>query len=123
MFFNLSAILGSAILYGDFKEASFHQLVTFFYGCAATFGGVYLIAMSSGPREEEPTISDPESATVPPTPEVRLGTVGRRNRHLAMLDAARSSPSLRRKQSGSSLVGFSPAQVGNSPLGYMLDTD
>lgn len=123
MFFNLSAILGSAILYGDFKEASFHQLVTFFYGCAATFGGVYLIAMSSGPREEEPTISDPESATVPPTPEVRLGTVGRRNRHLAMLDAARSSPSLRRKQSGSSLVGFSPAQVGNSSLGYMLDTD
>lgn len=112
VFFNLSAILGSAILYGDFKEASFHQLVTFFYGCAATFGGVYLIALSSDPPEEEPTTGDPESATVPSTPDVRLGTIGRRTRHLAMLDGTRS-PSLRRKPSTSSLVGFSPAQVGS----------
>lgn len=117
--FNLSAILGSAILYGDFKEASFHQLVTFFYGCAATFGGVYLIARSTGPQEEEPTVSDPESATAPSTPDVRLGTVGRRNRHLAMLDTVRSSPSLRRKPSTSSMVGFSPAQrllIMHSPV-------
>ena len=125
VFFNVSAILGSAILYGDFKEASFHQLVTFFYGCAATFGGVYLIALSSDPPEEEPAAStDPESATVPSTPEVRLGTIGRRTRHLAMLDGTRSSPSLRRKPSTSSLVGFSPAQVGNLPLnmGRVLTT-
>lgn len=123
MFFNLSAILGSAILYGDFKEATFHQLVTFFYGCAATFGGVYLIAISSGPQEEEPTISDPESATVPTTPEVRLGAIGKRNRHLAMMDAVRSSPSLRRKRSTSSLVGFSPAQVGHPSLEHVLGAD
>jgi len=116
VFFNLSAILGSAILYGDFKEASFHQLVTFFYGCAATFGGVYLIAMSSDPPEDEPTTSDLESTTVPSTPEVRLGTIGRRTRHLATLDGTRPSPSLRRKPSTSSLVGFSPAQVGTLPL-------
>lgn len=117
--FNLSAILGSAILYGDFKDATFHQLVTFFYGCAATFGGVYLIAMSTGPQEEEPTTSDPESATAPPTPDVRLGAVGRRNRHLSMLDTVRSSPSLRGKPSTSSLVGFSPAQrllIVHSPV-------
>jgi len=117
--FNLSAILGSAILYGDFKDATFHQLVTFIYGCAATFGGVYLIAKSSGPQEEEPTVRDLESSTVPQTPEVSLGTVGRRNRHLAMLDTARCSPSLRRKPSASSLVGFSPAQrllIVHSPV-------
>ena len=123
VFFNLSAILGSAILYGDFKEATFHQLVTFFYGCAATFGGVYLIALSTGPQEEEPTISDPELSTVPTTPDVRLGAIGRRNRHLAMLDAARSSPTLRRKPSTSSLVGFSPAQVGNLPLKHASGAD
>ena len=123
MLFNLSAILGSAILYGDFKEANFHQLVTFFYGCAATFGGVYLIARSTGPQEEEPTISDPESATAPSTPDVRLGTIGRRSRHLAMLDTVRSSPSLRRKPSTSSLVGFSPAQVGHPPLECPLGVD
>lgn len=122
MLFNLSAILGSAILYGDFKEATFHQLVTFLYGCAATFGGVYLIARSTGPQEEEPTVSDPESATAPPTPDVRLDTIGRRNRYL-IRDGVRSSPSLRRKPSTSSLVGFSPAQVGNPPLEHPLGAD
>lgn len=119
VFFNLSAILGSAILYGDFKEATFHQLVTFFYGCATTFGGVYLIARSTGSQDEESAISDPESATAPSTPDVRLGTVGRRSRHLPMLDTARPSPSLRRKPSTSSLVGFSPAQrllIMHSPV-------
>jgi magnesium transporter len=122
VFFNLSAILGSAILYGDFKEATFHQLVTFLYGCAATFGGVYLIARSTGPQEEESDVSDPESATLPQTPDVRLETVRRRSRHL-MMDTARSSPSLRRKLSTSSLVGFSPAQVGNPPLEHPLGAD
>ncbi|KIY49518.1 DUF803-domain-containing protein, partial [Fistulina hepatica ATCC 64428] len=45
--FNLSAITGSAILYGDFERAKFHQFVTFLYGCTATFAGVFLIAWGS----------------------------------------------------------------------------
>ncbi|KAL1680692.1 magnesium transporter NIPA-domain-containing protein [Schizophyllum commune] len=45
--FNLSAIVGSAILYGDFERAKFHQIVTFLYGCGATFLGVFIIAPSS----------------------------------------------------------------------------
>lgn len=44
--FTLSAIIGSAILYGDFKKATFHQIITFLYGCAATFLGVFVIARS-----------------------------------------------------------------------------
>lgn len=51
--FNLSAIVGSAILYGDFKTATFHQLVTFLYGCGATFLGVFIISWSSR-RNPEP---------------------------------------------------------------------
>ena len=51
--FNLSAIVGSAILYGDFKRASFHQIVTFLYGCAATFAGVFIIAWAPGGRGGE----------------------------------------------------------------------
>jgi hypothetical protein len=47
--FNLSAIVGSAILFGDFARASFHQIVTFLYGCAATFAGVFVIAWTPGP--------------------------------------------------------------------------
>ena len=57
--FNLSAIVGSALLYGDFKKATFHQLVTFLYGCGATFAGVFLIAWSPSPH---PSPSDGESA-------------------------------------------------------------
>ncbi|KAG1715953.1 hypothetical protein ID866_1242 [Astraeus odoratus] len=48
--FTLSAVVGSAVLYGDFRRATFHQMVTFLYGCAATFAGVYVIAWGPAPN-------------------------------------------------------------------------
>jgi hypothetical protein len=57
--FNLSAIVGSAILFGDFARALFHQIVTFLYGCAATFAGVFVIAWTPGPP---PRAEDAEGA-------------------------------------------------------------
>ena len=72
--FNLSAIVGSAILYGDFKKATFHQLVTFLYGCGATFLGVFIISWSprgssepeydeeEGDPDEDEDETDPMSA-------------------------------------------------------------
>ncbi|TBU39156.1 magnesium transporter NIPA-domain-containing protein [Dichomitus squalens] len=70
--FNLSAIVGSAILYGDFKKATFHQLVTFLYGCGATFLGVFIIAWapvrpSSDPEEEEDGAGADDDADTDPT--------------------------------------------------------
>lgn len=53
--FTLSAIIGSAILYGDFKETNFHQLLTFLYGCVATFLGVFVIAWAPS---EKPILPD-----------------------------------------------------------------
>ena len=41
--FTLSAIVGSAVLYGDFRNATLHQMVTFLYGCGATFAGVFVL--------------------------------------------------------------------------------
>ena len=62
--FNLSAIVGSAILYGDFKQAKFHQLVTFLYGCGATFAGVFIIAWSPAERpQDEPEEEEDEDDT------------------------------------------------------------
>ncbi|KAJ7228812.1 magnesium transporter NIPA-domain-containing protein [Mycena pura] len=64
--FTMSAIIGSAILYGDFKKATFHQLVTFLYGCAATFTGVFIIAwepQQEPPREESVSPTDAASST------------------------------------------------------------
>jgi magnesium transporter len=107
--FNLSAIVGSAILYGDFKRVSFHQFVTFLYGCAATFAGVFIIAWA------------PPSSYCAPDSEnddVEHGSVlssdgrarsGQRDR--ATLIIPGSMPILRHRASSLSVVGLSPAQV------------
>ncbi|CCO27621.1 NIPA-like protein 2 [Rhizoctonia solani AG-1 IB] len=39
--FNLTAIVGSAILYRDFDKIDFHRFLTFFYGCCTTFLGKF----------------------------------------------------------------------------------
>ncbi|KAI0347448.1 DUF803-domain-containing protein [Trametopsis cervina] len=125
--FNLSAIVGSAILYGDFKRASFHQIVTFLYGCAATFAGVFIIAWApfskDGAEAEDsagpPVDEDLEAATpnrsdsVIPR-DVRMGSLSRRDRPtLVIPDAiaeAQATPILRNRQSMVNLIGLSPAQ-------------
>ena len=106
--FNLSAITGSAILYGDFKTAKFHQFLTFMYGCAATFAGVWIIAWV--PTSEEPSTGPDDQFGATRDTETMAhdvfiadgvsagGSVGRR-------------PVLRPRQSTVSLVGISTAQV------------
>ena len=112
--FNLSAITGSAILYGDFKTAKFHQFVTFLYGCTATFAGVWIIAWpaseepSTGPDDGVGATSDvetmPHDVFVPDGISVG-GVVGRKPGNV---------PVLQSRQSTVSLVGLSPAQVQSS---------
>jgi hypothetical protein len=113
--FNLSAITGSAILYGDFKTAKFHQFMTFIYGCAATFAGVWIIARPSseepptGPGDRVGATSDVETAVAhdvfAPDGVPVGGVVGRK---------PGNAPVLRSRQSTVSLVGLSPAQVQSS---------
>ncbi|KAI9066368.1 DUF803-domain-containing protein [Trametes sanguinea] len=129
--FNLSAIVGSAILYGDFKQATFHQLVTFLYGCGATFAGVFIIAWAPalpddeqaededeedehtlpGSRSDAPTVDD---GSVTNVRNVKLGSLARRNRPTLVMPenvaSAHATPILRSRQSIVSLYGFSPAQ-------------
>lgn len=108
--FNLSAITGSAILYGDFKTVKFHQFVTFIYGCAATFASVWIIAwvpaseeLSTAPDDRVGATGDVEAIAhdvfVPDG--VSVGVVGRK---------PGNSPVLRPRQSTVSLVGISPTQ-------------
>jgi magnesium transporter len=103
--FTLSAILGSAILYGDFRTAKFHQFITFVYGCAATFAGVWIITWepiskepSMGTEGSDGTINDVETEGHG-TPAVG---VGRKPANVPVLGPRRSTVSL---------VGISPAQV------------
>ncbi|KAI0248708.1 magnesium transporter NIPA-domain-containing protein [Lactifluus subvellereus] len=100
--FNLSAILGSAILYGDFRTAKFHQFVTFVYGCAATFAGVWIIAWEPTSRDlsMDKTIGDVEPGLLVADGVAAVG-VGRKPGNV---------PVLRSRRSTLSLVGISPAQ-------------
>ena len=115
VFFTLSAIIGSAILYGDFQKATFHEIITFFYGCAATFAGVFIIAWAphqskSDPEygnesgDETPNASDPQQT---PPEGSRPGLIRRKRiipAEVAGLKDARNRSSL-------SIIGISPAQV------------
>lgn len=123
MFFTLSAIIGSAILYGDFHEAKFHQVVTFLYGCAATFAGVFIIAWE--PANNDGADEDLERLDHRPrhivadgdlaggTKILGLNTTGRRWGAAILPPSIGDSPTLRRRQSVVSLIGLSPVQVNS----------
>lgn len=110
MLFNLSAIVGSAILYGDFKRTTFHQFVTFLYGCGATFLGVFIIAWA-------PTAVDPAEEAEGAQEEVPLdagavGVLGRR-RHATLVlptNVREGQPILKRRRSAAGMIGLSPAR-------------
>lgn len=125
--FNLSAIVGSAILYGDFKRATFHQIVTFLYGCATTFAGVFIIAWAPGgvgPDEDGSIAQDPDDVEAivmhdgeTPLPRnLRIGSLSRRDRPTLVIPegvaaSSAATPILRNRQSLVSMIGLSPAQV------------
>jgi magnesium transporter len=102
--FTLSAILGSAILYGDFRTAKFHQFVTFLYGCTATFAGVWIIA--SEPTAVEPLMEpiDTDGAITDMESEGHFVADG----VPAVVGVGRI---LGPRRSTVSLMGISPAQV------------
>ncbi|KAF9076349.1 magnesium transporter NIPA-domain-containing protein [Rhodocollybia butyracea] len=119
--FNLSAIIGSAILYGDFKRASFHQIVTFLYGCAATFAGVFILAWSSqtsdnDDRKQTENIPNAIDGAASDRAEqvasnLSLGSLGRRRKATLILpDLTGDIPALHHKHSAISVMGLSPAQ-------------
>ncbi|KAG7445855.1 DUF803-domain-containing protein [Guyanagaster necrorhizus] len=110
--FNLSAIVGSAILYGDFQKASFHQIVTFLYGCSATFVGVYIIARSpqdngaSDRLEEQAEVEDAQNRNT--LEDARSP----RSRATVVQPSPRDTPglNLRRRRSTVNLIGLTSAQ-------------
>ncbi|KAH7887889.1 magnesium transporter NIPA-domain-containing protein [Phlebopus sp. FC_14] len=114
--FTLSAVIGSAVLYGDFRRATFHQMVTFSYGCGATFAGVFVIAWVSNGSAEVRQI-DEEGCEAPG----RQDDASRVDRNvvvasangrpmLVLPKAAHETPMLRKKRSALSQVGYSPGQ-------------
>ncbi|KAJ7368123.1 DUF803-domain-containing protein [Mycena albidolilacea] len=115
--FTMSAIIGSAILYGDFKKATFHQLVTFLYGCAATFTGVFIIAWephwSSGDDEQESPPSEPSDQDGPESEDderLHVGPVLIRKRPALVLPHGFREQQLMNRQSSVGMLTLSPAR-------------
>lgn len=48
VFFTISAIVGSAILYRDFENMDAHRLINFLFGCLTTFAGVFVLTWRNG---------------------------------------------------------------------------
>ncbi|KDQ21054.1 hypothetical protein BOTBODRAFT_183714 [Botryobasidium botryosum FD-172 SS1] len=70
--FNLSAIIGSAVLYRDFESISYHRFIDFLYGCITTFLGVFFLTRPTLPKlsifESESNPGTPEESSAPPSP-------------------------------------------------------
>lgn len=120
--FTLSAVIGSAVLYKDFQRATFHQMVTFTYGCGATFAGVFIIAWANGnnreevgqPANEVNRLTGDTGEQIVPSGSVRgvpVGSLNARSRPVLVIPrTAHETPVLRNKQSTVSLAGYSPAR-------------
>ena len=110
--FTLSAIIGSAILYGDFRRASFHEIVTFLYGCVTTFVGVFIIAWapSSSVGDDEEGLEQGDGRSPASESVLGQGTIGgsRRRATLILPNSSKDLP-----QHSLNLIGLSPAQVSN----------
>lgn len=112
MLFNLSAIVGSAVLYGDFRKATLHQMVTFLYGCAATFAGVFIITWTPPSNEDNGSANEEDGARPGPTSgDTEISRENGAGRAKLVLPAAGARVILRTKASSMSLLGLSPAQV------------
>ncbi|KAK4689887.1 magnesium transporter, partial [Tremellales sp. Uapishka_1] len=61
VFFSLAAIIGSAVLFQEFRYLAFTRLVNFVFGIATTFVGVYLLTTSRSEEDDRP--SPPASAS------------------------------------------------------------
>lgn len=53
VFFTISAIVGSAILYRDFENMDAHRLINFLFGCLTTFAGVFVLTWRNHAGGEE----------------------------------------------------------------------
>ncbi|RSH78392.1 uncharacterized protein EHS24_002117 [Apiotrichum porosum] len=55
VFFSLSAIIGSAVLYNEFQDVGFSHFVNFTFGIATTFLGVYFLTTPGNVATEAPS--------------------------------------------------------------------
>lgn len=129
--FTISAITGSAILYRDFANTEIHRVINFFFGCATTFAGVFLLTRNPDEEEDIETDHDEEhgldsgegGATVATDGEA--GSAGRplaanRNR-VRLQDGAVGQPSAQKRRLAPTLAAvpvYMPEPRGGVRTGF-----
>ncbi|EJD53775.1 DUF803-domain-containing protein [Auricularia subglabra TFB-10046 SS5] len=101
--FNLAAIMGSAILYRDFENVKFHQVLSFANGVAMTFLGVWILATRASVVTLE---EDEESYESGDNVDVEAG----RAESLPRTTIATAVPIALRKKASTTALGLSPGQ-------------
>jgi drug/metabolite transporter (DMT)-like permease len=110
--FNLSAIVGSAVLYRDFDNISPHRFLVFLYGCAATFLGVILLTRPTIPAIFTTPPLSPSEPSTPSSlhPSLSLQNVPNEVTPLLNRAARSSSPIQLRNRNSTASLGLSPGQ-------------
>lgn len=126
--FTMAAIIGSAVLYRDFEDMSFHRFEVFVYGCLTTFLGVYLLTRDDPSQTPQGTEQDVErELTSSPRPSTPTTTHNQDQGHLLYSLATTFTPlltprtiriapegtvhTLRGRSSRASLAGISPGYL------------
>ncbi|CBQ71043.1 conserved hypothetical protein [Sporisorium reilianum SRZ2] len=100
VFFTISAIVGSAILYRDFENMDAHRLINFLFGCLTTFAGVFVLTWRNGdrgPHEEDDAESLEDSLDGDTTADAELAHATEHDSLLAE-PRGRDSPSTKPRQ-------------------------
>lgn len=107
------------MLYGDFRKATFHQMVTFLYGCGATFAGVFILTWtrsSSDSDEDEQEGGEGEQGgeVTGMGLDNMIDNDNDNNEGGGSVRMSRTKARMiRRARSSTTLMGLSPAQVSN----------
>ncbi|WVQ84801.1 hypothetical protein IAT38_006958 [Cryptococcus sp. DSM 104549] len=68
VFFTLAAIIGSAVLYQEFRDIPFSRFINFAFGIATTFLGVHLLTTTSSSTPDSDSTLDASTPTQPLLP-------------------------------------------------------
>lgn len=101
VFFTISAIVGSAILYRDFENMDAHRLINFLFGCLTTFAGVFVLTWrngrgeAQGHEEGDEEESGEESLDEEEEDEVEADEAGQRTEQSPLLSPSRHASNTR----------------------------
>lgn len=115
--FNLTAIIGSAILYRDFEDITLHKMISFVYGILTVFIAIFILTYSPSPPVSSTgtpllPLDDPIAVlTSPVTPTTAADTIPSSETGTAInIVGASGNKHVLRTKASTAKLGLSPGQ-------------